>query len=157
MLTLVLCLLEKDSRCLSGLKEELSATRSKSVIEEVQLTENEVYGDLNRIDTRKPSGREEISGRLLREGAPHIAKPLLHFLDCPPQDWTMEDITPVFKRGNKHSLNPLTTNYDYSPHQNSAACYQLVQSVLKIGSALARWDEGRWVGVTVHGGCCSWL
>ena len=30
-------------------------------------------------------------------------------------------------------LNPLTTNDDYSCHQNSATCYQLVQSVLKIG------------------------
>ena len=39
-------------------------------------------------------------------------------------------------------INPLTTNDDYSRHRNSAACYQLVQSVLKIGSALA---EG-WVG-----------
>ena len=33
-------------------------------------------------------------------------------------------------------FNPLTTNDDYS-HQNSAACFQLAQSVLKIGSALA--------------------
>ena len=30
------------------------------------------------------------------------------------------------------SLNPLATNDDYS-HRNSAACYQLAQSVLKIG------------------------
>ena len=30
----------------------------------------------------------------------------------------------------------LTTNDDYSHHQNSAACYQLAKSVLKIGSAL---------------------
>ena len=28
-------------------------------------------------------------------------------------------------------------NDDYSHHQNSAACYQLVQSILKIGSVLA--------------------
>ena len=35
------------------------------------------------------------------------------------------------------SVNPLTTNDDYSHHQNSAACYRLAQSVLKIGSALA--------------------
>ena len=28
-------------------------------------------------------------------------------------------------------------NDDYSRHRNSAACYQLAQSVLKIGSALA--------------------
>ena len=34
-------------------------------------------------------------------------------------------------------LNPLTMSDDYSHHRNSAACYQLVQSVLKIGSALA--------------------
>ena len=33
-------------------------------------------------------------------------------------------------------INPLTTNDDYSRHRNLAACYQLVQSVLKIGSAL---------------------
>ena len=35
------------------------------------------------------------------------------------------------------TVNPLTTNDDYSRHRNSAACYQLAQSVLKIGSALA--------------------
>ena len=34
-------------------------------------------------------------------------------------------------------INPLTTNDEYSRHRNSAACYQLAQSVLKIGSALA--------------------
>ena len=34
-------------------------------------------------------------------------------------------------------LNPSTTNDDYSHHQNSAACYQLAQSILKIGAALA--------------------
>ena len=34
-------------------------------------------------------------------------------------------------------INPLTTNDDYSRHRNSAACYQLAQSVLKMGSALA--------------------
>ena len=36
-------------------------------------------------------------------------------------------------------INPwaLTTNDNYSCHQNLAACYQLAQSILKIGSALA--------------------
>ena len=33
--------------------------------------------------------------------------------------------------------NPLTTDDDYSRHQNSATRYQLAQSILKIGSALA--------------------
>ena len=34
-------------------------------------------------------------------------------------------------------INPLTTNGDYSCHRNLAACYELAQSVLKIGSVLA--------------------
>ena len=34
-------------------------------------------------------------------------------------------------------INPLTTNDNYSRHRNSAACYQLAQFVLKIGSELA--------------------
>ena len=46
-------------------------------------------------------------------------------------------------------FNPLTTNDDYSCHRNSAACYQLVQSVLKIGSALAeRVGQGEVSGST---------
>ena len=47
-------------------------------------------------------------------------------------------------------FNPLTTNDDYSSHQNSAACYQLAQSVLKIGSALAER-----VGQGEVGGCTA--
>ena len=46
-------------------------------------------------------------------------------------------------------LNPLTTNDDYSFHQNSAACYQLAQSALKIGSGLAeRVEQGELGGCT---------
>ena len=47
-------------------------------------------------------------------------------------------------------LNPLTTNDDYSRHRNSATCYQLAQSVLKIGSALAER-----VGQGEVGGCTT--
>ena len=47
-------------------------------------------------------------------------------------------------------INSLTTNDDYSRHRNSAACYQLAQSVLKIGSALAER-----VGQGEVGGCTA--
>ena len=48
-----------------------------------------------------------------------------------------------------HNFNPLTTNDEYSRHRNSAACYQLAQSVLKIGSALAeRVEQGEVGGAT---------
>ena len=46
-------------------------------------------------------------------------------------------------------INPLTMNDDYSRHRNSAAYYQLAQSVLKIGSALAeRVGQGKVGGCT---------
>ena len=45
-----------------------------------------------------------------------------------------------------NQINILTTNDDYSHHRNLAACYQLVQSVLKIGSALAEKVGQREVG-----------
>ena len=47
-------------------------------------------------------------------------------------------------------INPLTTNNDYSHHRNLAACYQLAQSVLKIGYALAER-----VGQGEVGGCTA--
>ena len=51
---------------------------------------------------------------------------------------------------NVDNVNPLTTNDDYSCHRNSAARYQLAQSVLKIGSALAER-----VGQGEVGGCTA--
>ena len=46
-----------------------------------------------------------------------------------------------------HIVNSLTTNDDCSRHRNLAACYQLVQFVLNVGSALAeRVGQGKvWV------------
>ena len=51
-------------------------------------------------------------------------------------------------------INTLTTNGDYSRHQNPAACYQLAQSVLKTGSALAeRVGQGERSGSTAVADC----
>ena len=48
-----------------------------------------------------------------------------------------------------YSVLTLTTNDNYSRHRNSAACYQLAQSVLKIGSPLAeRVGQGEVGGAT---------
>ena len=59
-------------------------------------------------------------------------------------------------------LNPLITD-DAFWRRLTLPCYQLAQSVLKIGSALAeRVGQGEVGGCTplwviVHGGYCSWL
>ena len=46
-------------------------------------------------------------------------------------------------------FNPLTTNDNCSPHRNLAACYQLVQFVLKVGSVPAERVGQKEVGVCV--------
>ena len=61
-----------------------------------------------------------------------------------------------------HLINPLTTDDAFWRCQILAACYQLAQSVLKVGSVLAeRVRQGRWVGtllcLTAHDVSCSFL
>ena len=51
-----------------------------------------------------------------------------------------------------NSLNPLTTDDEYNHHQNLAACYQLTQSILKIGFVLEEMvGHGEVGGCTVLG------
>ena len=55
-------------------------------------------------------------------------------------------------------INPLTTNDDYGRHRNSAACYQLAQSVLKIGSVIAESvGQGEVGGCHLEGNSTCWL
>ena len=57
-----------------------------------------------------------------------------------------DTILPVFVR-KMGFITPLTTDDECTHHASLAACYQLAQSVLKIGFSLAKkvgW--GRWVG-----------
>ena len=52
----------EDTSCLGRLGEELHTSRSEAEIEEVVLTENEVYEELHRIDPTNASGSDEIPG-----------------------------------------------------------------------------------------------
>ena len=88
-------------------------SRSQSEILDVLISEEHVYEGLCKIDTSKACGSDEVPGHLLREGAPWLAGPLTKLFQlsltqgCLPSDWTSANITPVFKKGSKHSL----TNY----------------------------------------------
>ena len=64
----------------------------------------------------------------------------------------------MHKSAPKFWFNPLITDGECTGHATLGTCYQLVQSVLKIGFALAKWwDKGRWLGFStgclVHGTC----
>ena len=98
----------EDHHGLERLRSEQSMLMSTSHIDEVVITEEDVYEFLCKIDTSKACGPDEIPGQLLKEGAPLIAEPLsilfnnsLQFGSL-PRDWISANVTPVFKKGDKH-------------------------------------------------------
>ena len=55
-------------------------------------------------------------------------------------------------------LNPLAANDNYSHHRNSITCYQMAQSVLKIGSAPAEMvGQGEVGGCHLEGDSACWM
>ena len=93
---------------LERLRSEQSMLMSTSHIDKVVIIEEDVYELLCKIDTSKACGPDEIPGQLLKEGAPLIAEPLSIFFNNSlqsgslPRDSISGNVTPVFKKGDKH-------------------------------------------------------
>ena len=74
------------------------------------ISDDDVYRLLSKIDTSKACGPDEVPGRLLKKGAQWIAGPLSKLFSLSlaqgklPQDWTSANVTPILKKGNKHSV-----------------------------------------------------
>ena len=82
---------------------------SSVALEEVQFSKEEVYKALCKVDPSKSCGPDGIPGRLLRGGAVWLAEPLTLLYNqsinsgSVPRDWSSSNITPIFKKGSKHS------------------------------------------------------
>ena len=93
------------------LKEELSAHKSNDCVEHLTISWDEVHKLLSKIDTSKASGPDGIPGRLLKEGAFQLSEPLTMIfnqsISCGqlPKDWISANVTPVFKKGCKHTIS----------------------------------------------------
>ena len=76
---------------------------------DITFTKDEVLEVLYSIDPDKSCGPDNVPGRLLNEAAPWITEPLAHLFNLSmstgslPQDWTRANITPICKKGDKHS------------------------------------------------------
>ena len=94
---------------LPHLRSLLQASWSTASISDVVIDEDSVLEALGGIDPSKACGPDEIPGRLLKEGAPWLAEPLTRLFNMSlqsgslPSDWRRANVTPVFKKGNKHS------------------------------------------------------
>ena len=100
-------------------KEDLSSLPevppfcSGFTLDQFSVTPSEVFTELSALNTCKACGPDGICPRLLKEGAEYLAAPLAALFNKSlaegvlPQDWISANITPVFKKGNKH----LVSNY----------------------------------------------
>ena len=76
----------------------------------MQVTSSEVFSELSTLNTNKACGPDGICPRLLKEGAEQLANPLAALFNKSLadglllNDWVSVNITPVFKKGNKHRV-----------------------------------------------------
>ena len=96
---------------LKDLRRSLKGSWSTEQIDDLMVQENEVYNELYKIDPTKASGPDEIPGRLLKERAAWLAEPITELFNLSlrmgslPLDWKQTNVNPVFKKGNRHSIN----------------------------------------------------
>ena len=102
---------KENSASLGKIKKDLVETSEN--VTDLEITEDKVYELLRKIDVSKACGPDDIPGRLLKEGGQSIAGPLSKVFSLSmaqgklPQDWISANVTPIFKKGNKH----LVSNY----------------------------------------------
>ena len=77
----------------------------------LEVTEQDVIDQLLTLDVNKAFGPDEISPKILKEGAVELA-PILMFIynesltkGIFPQDWKRANVIPLFKKGNRHEIN----------------------------------------------------
>ena len=120
----------ENEATLEVLKEELTKSRSHDELVEINMTREEVYNLLCKIDPSKSCGPDEVPGRLLKEGAEWLAEPLskLFLLTLSkgvlPHDWTSANVSPVHKKGSKHSVS------NYRPVSLTCIAVKLLERIV---------------------------
>ena len=118
------------------LREELAASKNPDTLEDIQISAEAVLKELRSSDITKASGLDNIPGRLLKEGAIYLAKPLSDLFNVSlqtgslPSDWkrannkcagraagTLLPTTAlsvcIIHRKITHFLNEINQLYDY--------------------------------------------
>lgn len=106
------------------------------------FSEGEVHKLLLAIDPSNSHGPGNISGILFKEGAPYLAKLLTKLFNLSlhlgqiSMDWKSANITPIFKKGNKHlptSYRPIIIFLDFSKAFDTVPHIKLCHKLAHIG------------------------
>ena len=80
---------------------------AQHILNSISVTEQDVNDVLINLDATKASGPDQISPRLLREGAPILSKPFFLIFNRSlqqgnfPQEWKDANVTPIHKKDEK--------------------------------------------------------
>ena len=98
----------EDTSNLQEIKAKLPGEPCPQSFDVCALSEQEVYEELWKLDVKKACGPDGLPGRLLKEAASFITKPLAKLFTKSlatgslPSDWKAANVTPIYKKGNCH-------------------------------------------------------
>ena len=96
----------------------------------IHISAEDVFKELRSIDVTKASGPDNIPGRLLKEGAIYLAKPLSDLFNVSlltgslPSDCKRVNVTPVFKKGSRH------TPSNYRPVSLTSTVIKILERII---------------------------
>ena len=110
---------------------EISPPLTASIVDNLELTMNDIREKLNRLDTSKSPGPDGIHPRVLFELREFILKPLLIIFQTSwetnklPEDWKLANISVIFKKGKKSMAD------NYRPISLTSICCKLFEKLVR--------------------------
>ena len=111
--------------------EEGEFSKNKFIGNMNKITEEEVEKKLNKLNTKKAQGPDQIPPRILKEIKREISKPLSILFNksiesgIVPKEWKYAEVTAIFKKGNK------TDPGNYRPVSLTCICCKILEQFVR--------------------------
>ena len=105
--------------------------RTNTSIEHLQVTEEQVKSEINRLNINKCCGPDHIHPRLLKELVNYLSKPIALLINksinegMVPKDWKKAIVSPIYKKGSKHLAE------NYRPISLTSIICKLMETLIK--------------------------
>ncbi len=109
----------------------VSNTNCSAILDKVEITENYILQMIKSLNASKSPGPDNIHPRVLKESAEEIFYPLYMIFKKSletgvlPCSWKKANVSPVFKKGNKHEKE------NYRPISLTSVVCRLLETIIK--------------------------